>query len=348
VFDRMLEEAGAQSNAATWVDWTFYYENLPSGGLELAVRLEADRMANLALDQDQLTQELDVVKNERRLRVDNDPDGVMDERMLASVFPTHPYGMPTIGYMADLEGLTLEDCLGFYRTWYAPSNATVVLVGDVDLRGALALIAQHYGPLPAVARPVSKPAPEAEQTARRDHEMKLPIATEKAKIAWRTVPADHADAYALDVANEVLFTNESSRVYRTLVEDLELASEVDGASEPLALDGLYVVDLVLNEGKAADPAVARVFEALARLAAEGPTEVELARAKNHLEASFLRSLATVGSRATQVGSSELVAGSFRKLFDFVDGIRGVGAGDVKRVVGRYLVESRATVVFGRP
>ncbi|MBM4397463.1 MAG: insulinase family protein [Deltaproteobacteria bacterium] len=348
VFDRLLEEAGAQVNAATWLDWTFYYENLPAGQLDLAARLESDRMVHLVLTREQLDSEREVVRNERRFRVENDPDGAMDEALFESLFPTHPYGMPTIGYMADLDNLTLDRCLAFYRTYYSVGNATIVIVGDVTPRAALETVARHYAALPQVEVPRPVPEPEAEQKGIRTRDLKLPVATEKAKMAWRTVPAGHADVYSLEVVNEVMFATESSRVHRILIEDEQVASEVDGAAEPLAQDGIFLVDVVMNEGKPAAGAVDVAIEQLARLAADGPSADELNRAKNHAEAAFLRSLATVGSRATQLGSYELTAGDFKRMFRYVDGVRAVTAEDVRRVAGKYLTKARANVVFGRP
>jgi zinc protease len=348
VFDRKFEEAGAQTNAATWLDWTFYYENLPSSQLDLCVTLESDRMVHLALDQAQLDAEREVVKNERRMRVDNDPDGAMEEALFELAFPVHPYGRPTLGSMADLDRLTLDDCLAFYRTYYSASNATIVVVGDVAPEQALVVIARQYGSMPAVEVPRPVPAAEAEQTGPRIREMTLPIATGKAKAAWRTVGATHTDAYALDVVNEVMFANESARVYRALVEDKDLASDVDGASEALALDGVFLVDVTANEGRSPKASMEVVLAELQTLADKGPTAPELERGRNHLEASFLRSLATVGSRATQLGGFEATAGDYRRLFSFVEGVRAVTAADVQRVARKYLGRERVGIVYGLP
>lgn len=348
VFDRLLEEAGAQTNAATWLDWTFYYENLPSGQLDLAARLESDRMVNLVLTQEQLDSEREVVKNERRFRVENDPDGAMDEALFELLFPTHPYGMPTIGYMQDLDRLTLEEALAFYRTYYSVGNATIVIVGDVTPRAALETVARYYAHMPRVEVPRTVPRPEAEQVAQQSRSLVLPVAAEKAKVAWRTVPAGAADVYPLEVANDVMFATESARVHRILIEDRQIASELDGMAEGLALDGIFLVDIVMNEGRPASEAVEVVVAELERLAREGPSPAELDRAKNHAEASFLRSLATVGSRATQIGGYELTAGDFKRMFRYVDGVRAVTAEDVRRVTAQYLTRSRANVVFGRP
>ena len=349
VFDRLLERAGAQTNAATWLDWTFYYENLPASELELAIRLEADRLVNLVLTQEQLDSEREVVKNERLYRVDNDPDGAIEEALFEELFPTHPYGRPTLGYLPDLDALTLSDCRTFYRTWYSPGNVTLVVAGDVDPREVLRLVARYYGGLAPVDVPHDAPPPEAEPAGGpKVRTMSLPIAAERVRIGWRTVPAASDQAFALDVVNEVLFATESSRVHDRLVEREALASDVDGASEPLALDGVFVVDVFLNEGKSASQAADIVFDELERLARNGPSKIELDRARNHLEAAFLRSLVTAGARATQLGAYERTAGDFRRMFTFVDGVRGVTASDVRRVAGRLLTRERAVLVIGKP
>jgi zinc protease len=349
VFDRLMERAGAQTNAATWLDWTMYYANLPVSELDLALDLEADRLANLALDQAQLDSEREVVKNERSFRVDNDPDGALEEALFLSLFPHHPYGRPTLGSVADLDGLSVRDCLDFYRTWYSPGNVTLVIAGDLDFGDVLERVGHHFGPLKPVDLPRRDPPPEAEATdGPRVLQMRLPLAAERVRMGWRTEAATSPDLYALDVVNEVLFATESSRVHDRLVEAETVASDLDGLSEPLALDGVFLVDVFLNEGRPAEAAVEAVFQELERLSRRGPTKVELDRARNHLEAAFLRSLVTAGARATQLGAYQQVAGDFRRMFEFVDGIRGVTSADVRRVTGRLLTRARASVVIGRP
>ncbi len=348
VFDRLLEEAGAQTNAATWLDWTFYYENLPADRWGLAPRLESDRMTGLVLTQEQLDSEREVVKNERRFRVENDPDGAMDEALMEMVYGDHPYGHPTLGSMEDLEALSLEDCLAFYRTYYSPSNATIVVVGAVDTGEVLETLGRLYGANPAVEVPRARPEAPPEQTAMRSRTLALPVATEKARLAWRAVSADHPDGAALDVVNGILFDNESSRVYRVLVEERGLASDVDGTVEAFALDGIVAADVVLNEGKDAEDAVEVLLAEVERLGREGPTPAELERTRNATEAAFLRSLQTAGSRATQLGLYETTAGDYRRMFEYVDRVRAVTAGDVMRVVGRYLTRNRLNLVVAKP
>ncbi len=348
VFDRLLEEAGAQTNAATWLDWTFYYENLPAEAWDLAPRLESDRMTGLLLTSEQLNSEREVVKNERRFRVENDPDGAMDEVLMAMVYGEHPYGHPTLGTMEDLDAITLEDCLDFYRTYYSPSNATIVVVGAVETAEVLKKVGRLYGPIPAVEVPRVRPEAPPEQTAMRSRTLRVPVATERARLAWRAVPADHPDAAVLEVVVRILFDGESSRVYRVLVEERGLASDVDGAVEAFALDGIALADVVLNEGKVAEEAIEVLLAEVERLAREGPTAKELERTRNAAEAGFLRAIQTVGSRATHLGMYEMTAGDYRLMFEFVGRVRAVTAQDVRRVVARYLTRDRLNLVIARP
>src|SRR6201999_3653163 len=152
-FDRTLEEAGAESNAATWVDWTFYHESIPKDRIGLVISLEAERMHGLAPREPQVKFEKEVVANERRYRVDDDVEGAVNELLYKIAFTVHPYHWPTIGWMRDIEAITIDDCRTFYRTYYAPNNATVVLVGDFDEAEALKLIEDKYGKIPASAIP---------------------------------------------------------------------------------------------------------------------------------------------------------------------------------------------------
>lgn len=346
-FDRLLEEAGAQNNAATWLDWTFYYENLPSEALELAFDLESDRMINVVIDSKELESERDVVLSERRYRVDNDPDGEIEEALFASLFPGHPYGTPTLGTAAAIESIDLSDCQGFYRNFYQPSNAILVIVGDCTFERAVELSLTRYGEIPG-SPAVESPVPPFISPLSGTRELTLDVNSERMRIGWVTVPAGDGVAVALDVANEILFANESSRVYRRLIEDLPLASDVDGTSEPMRLAGTFIVDVIINEGEKAEDALSVVFGEIERLGREGPSASELSRACNHLEASFLRSMLTVGSRATQLGIWHVTTGDYRQLFTFVDDVRSVDADSVQRAVANFLVPGRAVTILGRP
>src|SRR5215472_17429626 len=179
VFDRKLEENGAETNAATWVDWTYYHELLPADRAKLAVKLEAERMQRLVLREPQVASEKVVVANERQMRVDDDVEGAANELLYKTAFTRHPYGWPTIGWMEDIQGFSPEDCVAFYRTYYAPNNATIVVVGDVRERDILLAIRDSYGRLQSQPIPPEDIYPEPPQLEERAVSVSKPTTTEK-------------------------------------------------------------------------------------------------------------------------------------------------------------------------
>jgi zinc protease len=184
-FDRQFELQGGNTNAATWVDWTYYQDDLPASELELAVRLEAERMQRLVVQEHQVETERGVVISERRLRVEDDVDGFMAEELFRLAFTSHPYHWPTIGWMRDIENITLGDAVAFYRTYYAPNNATVVVVGDVNEDRALRLIAAHYGQIPAQPIPPRPAVVEPAQTGERRASYRKPVLTDKLLLGYK-------------------------------------------------------------------------------------------------------------------------------------------------------------------
>ena len=221
-FDHEMEKRGAQTNAATWVDWTYYKESLPSLGdnFETAVMYESDRMVNLALTQEMVDAEREVVKNERRQRVDNSISGTLDELTYRTAYSAHPYGHPTIGYMEDLNSMTMAEFEHFYRTFYAPNNATIVVVGALALDRIVTEIARAYGPIPAQAVPTLTLPTEPPQTAPREAEIRRPTDSERVAMVFhgpRQLDESHA---ALQVAAEVLCGGETGRIYQDLVVEL--------------------------------------------------------------------------------------------------------------------------------
>src|SRR5689334_23741949 len=203
-FDRLLEEAGAESNASTWLDWTQYNIAIPKDKLGLVIGLEAERMSRLVLREPQVTSEKEVVANERRFRVDDDVEGAVSELLWATAFTAHAYSWPTIGWMADIEGFTTEDCARFYRTYYAPNNATVVVVGDFKERDLLAKIQKAYGGLESADIPVEDVLPEPPQGTERRVTVKKPTATDKIALAYHGPAFGDVDHVPLTMLSEVL------------------------------------------------------------------------------------------------------------------------------------------------
>ena len=348
VFDRLMEEQGAQTNAATWVDWTYYRQKLPAGCLALVAGLEADRMEKLRVDAVQLASEREVVANERRLRVDNDPDGQLYEAVFALAYQKHPYGVPTIGWMEDIQAITLEDCQDFYRTHYAPNNATIVLVGDFDSRQALETIQSCYGHLDAQVIPADAAIQEPVQRHERRRELSLHVATEKVVFAWHIPPGNHADVAVLELLNEVIAGGDSTWLPRELVTEAELASAVYGWVAAWAYPGLYELVVSLRPGKTLADVESRIDATIARLVNESISERELQKAKNQLEADFVRGLAGVGGRAQGLGDAHTTFGDYRDFFAAIERCMAVSVADVQRVAKDYLGVDNRSVVHLRP
>lgn len=340
-FDRLMEGSGAEANAATWTDWTYYYENAPRSALPLLIELEADRMENLVLRAPQVRSEKEVVANERKLRVEDDVEGRALELLYATAFRRHPYRWPTIGWMNDIRGLTVRDCREFYKTHYAPRNATVVIVGDFSEKKALELVQRHYGELAAAKAPPRRsirkePPPRRERTRR----LTAPTPTPKLLVGYHAPEFTHPDTPALVIANEVLFGGQSSRLYRSFCLDRELASSVRGSIAPFIDPGLFEIWISLREGKRPGDAAALLDEELERLGRSGPTQLELDKAIHQLELSFLHSMETAGGKAEQVGFYETVVGDGAGVFTRLAEYREVGASEVRRAVTKYLRPSR--------
>jgi zinc protease len=346
-FDRTLEAAGGEVNAATWIDWTFYYENVPSSELALVVRLEAERMSNLVLREPQVVSEKEVVANERRYRVDDDVEGSVNELLYQHAFTVHPYHWPTIGWMADIQGFTTEDCERFYATYYAPNNAILVIAGDFDEEAALGLIQQHYGPLAAAALPTHEFEAEPPQQEERVLSVAKPTPTEKLALGYKSPALGTKQHAVLGVLNEILFGGRSSRLYRALVLEQELASEVRGSLSPSRDPGLYEIWISLREGKSAREALARVEAELALLANTPVARAELDKAKNRLELGFLQGMETASGKAEQLGFYELVLGDAERVFAQLEAYRAVTPEEL-REAARGLVPARRTTIFVTP
>lgn len=344
VFDRKLEESGAETNAATWVDWTYYHELLPADRIKLAVTLEAERMHRLVLREPQVESEKEVVANERRYRVDDDVEGLASETLYKTAFEVHPYRWPTIGWMQDIQGFTPEDCTGFYRTYYAPNNAVVVVVGDVRERDLLLAIRDAYGSIPPQPIPPEDIQPEPPQEGERRLELRKPAATEKLLVAFRGPALGDADHAAMTVLSEVLFGGRGSRLYRTLVVHRELATDVRGWVSTFRDPGLFECWITARSAHTALEILPLLDDAFERMRVDPVGDEELARAKARLELGALQQLETVGGKAEQIGFFEIVLRDPAFAFRRVEGFRQARAGDLRTVARRYLTARSRTVL----
>lgn len=347
-FDRLMEAAGGETNAATWVDWTYYKDNLPASRLELAVRLEADRMQHLTLTDAQVESEREVVMNERRFRVEDDVEGFLSEELFRLAFTRHPYHWPTIGWMRDIAAITPDDARAFYRTFYAPNNATVVLVGDFEPRAALAEISRHYGAIPAAEVPETRVPAEPPQDGERRTEAQKPVPADRLLLAWKAPAQGDADFIPLQVAHELLLGGPSARLHRRLVIETEITSSVTGMLAPFRDPGLFEVYAPLMRGRTAEEADGVIAAEVARLAKEPPAAAELDKARNRLETELWTDLETAEGKAEALGHYHSVLGDWRRLFEVEGRIAAVGPDDVAGAAARWLRPETRTVVIARP
>jgi zinc protease len=347
-FDRLVERTGGESNAATWVDWTYYRLSLPARDLELGVKLEAERMQRLVLEPTPVEAERDVVTNERRERVEDDVDGWLDEQLMAHAFTEHPYRWPTIGWMEDIRALSLPDIRSFYRTWYAPNNATIICVGDFDDEKLRDLIAEHYAHIPPAELPAVNRVVEPEQTRERIVRAPKPIATDRLLVGYKAPGQDEADWAALEIVSTLLAGCPSARLYRRLVILDEAASSVDAQLTPFADPSLLRLAVTTARGHDAAEILATIDREIAALVENPPTAAEVEKAKALAETDFWSSLVDVDGKAEALGHYETALGDFRRLSVIADRLSAVTADDVARVVRTYLLPTRRTIVIAEP
>jgi len=343
-FDRKLEENGAESNAATWLDWTYYYESLPKDRFALAVKLESNRMAKLVLREPQIVSEKEVVANERRMRVDDDVEGIANEVLYKTAFTKHPYHWPTIGWMVDIENFTPADCVAFYKTYYAPNNATIVICGDVREQDVLERIRDAYGVIPASTLPEEDTTPEPVQLESRSVTLKKPTASEKILLGFHGPALGDADHAALSILNEVLFGGRASRMYRELVTTHEVCTDLRGWVSTFRDPGLYEMYFTARTGTPGADVLARADAELARVRDEVVTDEELERAKARLELGLVQSLETASGKAEQIGFYDTVLGDPAAAFRRLEAYRRVTSGEMRTAARRYLTLDARTII----
>jgi zinc protease len=351
-FDRQIERQGGSTNAATWVDWTYYQDDLPKSELELAVRLEAERMQHLVIKRHQVESERGVVISERRLRVDDDVDGFMSEELFRLAFDKgHPYQWPTIGWMRDIKRLSLRDAMTFYRTFYAPNNALLVVVGDIDEKATLALIEKHYGPIPAQALPAGhyEPLPERPpQAGERRALFKKPVQNDKLLMGYQAPAFSSHEHVALDFLSELLMGSYSSPIHRDLVVEREIVTSIGGSVTPFRDRGLWEVSASLKRGHRAEEALALFDAHIARVREHGVGSDDVERTRARLLTEFYSGMRTAHGKAAQLGEFDTVAGDYRTLFDAPAQLRAVTPAQLQAVARTYLVPERRTLLIVQP
>lgn len=345
--DRYTEGVGGGNNGQTWFDWTRYFETVPSNYLETALWLESDRMGFLldSLDETKFKAQREIVQNERRQSYDNRPYGRDREVMSLAMYPKdHPYSWPTIGSMADLKAATVEDVKQFFRLYYAPNNATLVIVGDFEPAKAKALVGKYFGDLKRGA-PITRPTvpPHALTSEKRltlEDRVQIPQLT----IMWPTVGVHSEDQSALDVLSDILGGSRTARLTKALVYDKQMAANVAVYQNPFESAGDFDIIVSPRPGHSLTAIEAEVDSIIAQIKRDGPTAEELARVKAGQEANFISGLQSNLGKAFQLAENQIFFNdpsySFRVGYPRT---QAVTVEDVKRVANRYLGPARVVL-----
>jgi zinc protease len=347
-FDRLLEAAGAEGeNAFTSRDYTAYVQELPRGKLDLIARLESDRMVHLIVNDQSFKTEREVVQNERRYRNENSPEGLMYQEIFGLAFKVHPYHWPVIGYAEDLERMTSETPREFYKAYYNPEHATVVVVGDVDPDEVLDTIKKYYGSIPRQPSPPPLDLKGPPQKSPRRKVLHLNIQVDKLLVAYHVPAVASEDTAAVMATRSVLTGGKSSRLSRALV-DTGIASSVDTYDLDDKDPSLLIIAVSLQKGKRAALAESVIQREVRKLMRKGLTEQELQRAKNILNFSFYEGLSSDSEKANFLGRYSVLAGDFQLGLKQFDQIQKVTPADVQRIAKIYLEPKNRSVIVGQP
>src|SRR2546423_1942271 len=341
--DKVMEAIGGSNNAYTTRDVTVYQDWFPRTALPLIYDIEADRIRDLSFDPEKIKSEREVVASERRLSVDNENSGVLDEQLWATAFFAHPYHWPVVGWMSDIEHWTMAQLKHHFEMGYSPNNATMVVTGDVSPEEIFQLCEKYIEPIPTHATPPPVTTTEPEQTGERRLVVHKPAQLPLLFIAYHMPKTDNPDFYALNILRTVLFQGESSRMYQRLVDKDQLALDVSASAEP-AFDAT-IVEIAAQPRQGIDPQACEkaIYEELDRAKDAAISDTELEKAKNIRLVEFYRQMRTINGRANTIGTYEVFFGDYNKLFDAAKNYSAVTKADVQRVAKTYFGANSRTV-----
>jgi zinc protease len=345
----MIASVGGQSNAYTQDDVTVFWETLPAQYLPLALWLEADRMATLRIDKDTLTNEREVVKEERRMRVDNQPYGRLSEIIFDQAFTVHPYKHPTIGSMEDLQAASIDDVRDFYTTYYVPENATLALVGDFDTAQAVQLVTQYLGRVPKAERPVPRDIPkEPPSTREKRVTLREPWPLPAVVVAYHITYDGHPDSYPLHIASKVLSDGQSSRIFKSLVYEKGIALAASGEANIIEDPNLFYALAIIQPGQRPEEAVDALIAEFDKLKAEPITEHELQRAKNQFARDYILGRESNKDKALMLAHALVIHRDIKTADGEFDIFQNMTAAEVQRVAKTYFTPQSRMVLTVMP
>ncbi len=341
--DKVMEANGGSNNAYTTRDVTVYQDWFPRSALPLIYDIESDRIRDLSFDPEKIKSEREVVASERRLSVDNENAGVLDEQLWATSFIAHPYQWPVVGWMSDIEHWTMADLKHHFEMGYAPNNATMVVVGDVSPEEIFKLCEQYIESIPTHDPPPPVTTVEPEQIGERRLVVHKPAQLPLLMLGYHIPKTNNADFYALNVLRTILFQGESSRMYQRLVDKDQIALDVSSQAEPAFDPTMLEVAAQPKQGIDPQQCEKAIYEEIDRAANMPVTDKELEKAKNIRLVEFYRQMRTINGRANTIGTYEVFFGDYNKLFDAAKNYSAVSKEDILRVAKTYFGPNNRTV-----
>ena len=347
-FSKRIAAAGGRENAFTSSDYTAYFQQLHKSKLPLAMQLESDRMQNLNLTAAEFGKEIKVVMEERRMRTDDEPQSLMSEIMMATIYQEHPYHNPVIGWMSDLEMLSVNDAKVWYNRWYAPNNATLVIAGDVKAGDVFKLAQRYYGNIPMRGMAPRRNFTEPKQVGVKRVVVKAPAELPQLVMGYHTPtlknPEKDWQPYALEMLAGVLDGNESARLNKHLVREQKIASSVGAGYDSTARGpSVFILEATPSEGKTVGDVEAALHQEIAQLVKDGVSEEELKRVKAQVMASEVYKRDSVFYQAMQIGQMESIGLGHQAIPVMLEKLQAVTAEQVEQVAKEFLLDDNLTV-----
>jgi len=353
-FSRLVAAVGGRENAFTSRDYTAYFQQVEKSKLDQVIELEADRMSHLNFDDAEFLKEIQVVMEERRLRTEDNPSSLLNESLMATAYMSSPYRHPIVGWMNDLQNMKAADARDWYRSWYAPNNATVVISGDVDPQQILKTVEKYYGALAMHELPVRKPQIEPPQKGIKQAQVKAPADNAQLAMAWK-VPRlepgklDDPEPYALELLTAVLDGYDNARLNRVLVKQEKVVNDV-GVGYDMISRGpeLFLINVSTAKGKTVSQAQASIRKALEELKQKGILDSELKRIKVRILSDQIYKRDSIFGQAMEIGSTEMAGFSWRDIDYMLERMQTITPEQVQAVAKKYLVDEGLTIAVLDP
>jgi len=352
-FSRIIAENGGDENAFTGRDYTAYYQTMAADRLPISLELEAQRMRFLTLPEQEFLKELEVVKEERRMRTEDDPESLTYEQFNAAAYETSPYRIPVIGWASDLEAMTVADVRDWYRQWYAPNNATLVVVGDVDHQEVFMLAEKYFGSLVGEMVPVVRSVGDPVQLGEKRIKIKAPAKEPYLLMGYKSTAISHAsedwEPYALEMLSSVLDSGASSRISRNLVRGSHVAASAGASYSAFSrLPGMLLLDGIPAQGHAVEELEQAILAQVQKLRDEPVFESELESIRNQLIATKVYEKDSISVQARQIGSLETVGLGWRLMDEYVTRLTKITPEQIQAVARKYLIPENLTVAQLEP